>query len=109
MRLLRILALLPVISCGPTQTQTNDIHLAVRPTPLWDDGAIATLVVTVSDLYGQPGAGHVHVVSSAGSLTKGLTLTLDPLGVASAQLTCIAVEDPMCTGTVNVTATWVDG
>jgi hypothetical protein len=52
MRLLRILALIPVVSCGPTKTQDNSLLLSVRPTPLWDDGSIATVTVTVSDQYG---------------------------------------------------------
>jgi hypothetical protein len=108
MRFLRILVLVPVMACGPTKTQDNNLNLAVRPSPLWDDGSIATVTVTASDEYGQPGTGTVSVTSSAGSLRNGLLLTLDPDGTATAQLTCIAIEDPDCVGQINVTATWLD-
>jgi hypothetical protein len=108
MRLLRIFVLLPVMACGPTKTQENNLNLSVRPSPLWDDGSIATITATATDEYGQPGTGSVSVTSTAGSLRNGLLLTLDPDGTAIGQLTCIAIEDPDCVGQLNVTATWLD-
>jgi hypothetical protein len=108
MRLLRILLLSLAASCA-SATQDENLLLSVLPVPLWDDGAVATATVSVVDRFGQPGTGHVWLQSSAGSLVKGITLTLDPLGTATAQLNCIAVEDPSCTGSITVAATWVDG
>ena len=55
MRLLRILVLLPVVACGPTQVQDNDdVRIVVRPAPLWDDGSKATVVVNVVDKSASP-------------------------------------------------------
>ncbi len=109
MRLFRMLVVVSALSsCVPTATQDNELGLTLHPNPLWDDGSFGSAIVNASDVYGNPGTGFVTFTANAGSLRTPLKLALNELGTVTAQLTCIAVEDPACAGTIQVTATWLD-
>lgn len=68
-------------------------------------GQATTITVVATDAAGRVGTGTVKLSATAGALAD-TTLKLDAYGSAVTRFTCLAAEDPGCTGTVTLTATW---
>lgn len=92
-------------ACGP---MTVEPELTLSASPRTIDGLAqkATIKVVAVDDKAKPGTGKVRLTSTAGSLTEGVEVDL-LAGEGTTELTCARATDPLCTGTVRVTAEWV--